>query len=235
MQTLCSIMKQLQKNKVVCPPFHILTLIISCFTLLACSEDTPYPSAVTSFVDAITDDNGMITDIRTDKEEVYKIDSQIHTNTPDTVIRCICIYEIMQRDVSGNNHTPTYPSVHIHSLKHVFSDEPRLRSEFNLYPQDPVKITSVWKAGNYINMHLGILTTDAGIHSFAFCEDSITTSDSGCTSVYLSLLHLRPKNDAESYTEKTYISMPIRKYADIDTIIVHINSYEGLQEFVYQD
>lgn len=216
--------------------YHVISItgcVFAGYFLTGCSEDTSYPSVTTSFVDAITDGKGVIASIRTDNGNVYEPDSRTQTNSADSTIRCLCTYEIMQQDMPGNGTTTAYPAIHVYSLRHVFSENPKKRSAFSALPQDPVKVTSVWKGGNYINMYLGILTTNVATHSFAFCEDSITVSRTGKTSVFLSLLHLRPEHDPESYTEKAYISMPIHSYSDMDTIVFHINSYEGRKEFVY--
>lgn len=235
MQTLFSIMKlpQTSKSRLLHCALAIIGCVFAGCFFTGCSEDTSYPSVTTSFVDAITDSKGMVASIRTDNGNVYEPDLRTQTNSADSVIRCLCTYETMQQDMPGNSTTAVHPAIHVYSLKHVFSEKPQKRSAFSIYPQDPVKVTSVWKGGGYINMHLGILTTNVAAHSFAFCEDSIITSRTGKTSVYLSLLHLRPEQDPESYTEKAYISMPIHKYLDMDTIVFHINSYESRKEFVY--
>lgn len=219
---LLSVGKKLLSVGENCMFARILVLLLSASVFLSCSEEEAYPSVVTEFVDALTDGNGMVAVIRTDDGGIYPITSQIKTGSPDSLYRCLCIYEL-----------GTDGEAYVYSMKHVFSAEPENSSVLVSHPQDPVKITSVWRKGDYINMNIGVLTTNAGRHGFAFCEDSVRVDISGCTSVYLSLLHLRPENDAESYTEKVYMSMPVRRYAYADTIVFSINSYDGLKVFKY--
>jgi hypothetical protein len=56
------------------------------------------------------------------------------------------------------------------------------------------------------------MTTGKGIHQYAFCEDSVG---------HYSLLHSRPKDDAESYKEHNYLSMPIPNGVEHLTFSVH--------------
>ncbi|MCM1312580.1 MAG: hypothetical protein NC206_07310 [Bacteroides sp.] len=214
---------------------HCSIIMLICSLFAACSEDSPYPSVTTNFVDAVTDERGQVTEIRTDNGITYKAEPQMQAGCADSVLRCICVYEVAEQEKTEGYGTTAHASAHIYSIRHIFSDEPEVRAAFSVYPQDPVKVTSVWRGGGYINMHLGILTTDVAAHPLAFCEDSITTSGTGRKSVYLSLLHLRPENDADSYTEKTYASMPTHKYSEMDTIVFRINSYEGMREFKWNN
>ena len=75
----------------------------------------------------------------------------------------------------------------------------------------------MWRSGGYLNLHLGLMTTGVGTHQYAFCQDSVG---------HYSLLHLRPSNDQESYTNDVYMSMPVPE--DVDSLTFSVYTYDGI-------
>jgi len=194
----------------------LLTLTLSWLTL-SCKDDeeNDLPSYLVNLVEASTDSNAMITLIRLDDGNTYNVSQNVKAQHPDTTYRCICTYSIQESNIV------------LYELSHVFSDHPRSATSFKSHPVDPVKFISSWMSDRYFNLRIGIMTTDTDTHLFAFCEDSIVV-ESTCKKVYFSLLHQRPDNDAESYTKELFLSMPTAGYSDCDSLIFHINTYDGL-------
>ena len=98
----------------------------------------------------------------------------------------------------------------------VASQQVNLEKDVSLLPRDPMKVISMWKSGGYLNMHLGLMTTDNGAHQFAFCEDSTG---------HFSLLHQRPASDGSAYTENVYMSMPLPQ--GLDQFTFTVKTYDG--------
>lgn len=195
-----------------------------CLTCLwACSDgddDTGgyIPPYVTDLMEATTNADGKIVSVRLDDGTTYDVSSQKLTlSDGNDVIRCMATY-------THENHQP----VHIHSIVPVFTDRPfpaenirvvvngQVYQDVSLLPRSPMKVISMWKSGGYLNLHLGMMTTDNGAHEFLFCEDAPGK---------YSLLHLRPSSDASSYTEHLYLSMLIPE--GVDEFTFTVRTYDG--------
>ena len=200
------------------PILLAITLLLS-----ACSkdDDDAMPSVFTDLVVAKTDANSVISSITTDDGKEWGLNHTIVSDVKDSLMRCYCVYKVEGGKLS------------VYTLKGVFSSYPKEASKYNSLPTDPVKVVSLWKSGGYLNMHLGIMTTGGGAHKYGFALDSIhnATDNLSKGTAWFSFLHERPSDDAESYTEDHYFSMPIGDYADYDSIIVSINTYEGSRTF----
>lgn len=184
--------------------------------MVSCSDDeSSLPSYVTDLVEANTDATGVINTIRTDDGTIYHVGQQISTSVADTTWRCLATYTV-------DNDAMT-----LYSVKAIFSALPKEASEFKSLPRDPVKFISAWRTDRYINLRLGIMTTDGGGHAFGFCEDSIAVSSNGIRTAYLTLLHKRPDQDAESYTDEQFLSIPLAHYTECDSFEINITTYEG--------
>lgn len=200
----------------------LLTLCLLTVTVLAaCSDDddrTSYPSVITELVEIHIGSDTLVSEILTDNGTVFTTSQRITAPKPDTLYRCISVYTR-----GADNHIDLY------QLELVPSALPRTPDRFKQHPMEPVKLISTWNSSRYLNISCGILTTGMGTHSIAFCEDSITTKN-GLQTVHIRLLHNRPENDAESYTQKTFISMPAFTYAGkADSIALTLNTYDGLR------
>jgi len=191
---------------------YILFTIAMAFAFVCCDDDEEgdyYPSLTTDFVVAATNNKGLVKTIIFEDGNVYDMTSQsIDTEVPDTTFRCISSY------------TKKDGAYEFYQLKHVFSDKALPSSKFKENVKNPVKVVSVWKGRGYINMRLGVLTTGQASHSYGFSIDSLVSK-----TTYVSLIHKRPENDAESYTETVYMSLPLTM--DTDSVSFTINTYDG--------
>lgn len=198
----------------------LIALIGLCLFFVSCSsDDTQVPSYYINLVEADTNHDTLVTVIRTDNGTTYNVTQEIKATIPDTTYRCMCSYAVEDEQFT------------VYSLSHIFSARPHKAEDFDTLITDPVKFISSWRSGGYLNIQIGVMTTDADYHRFAFCEDSI--GDKGAyKTVYFTLLHQRPNKDAESYTEEMFLSIPISSYTDCDSFAISMQTYDGLRQVV---
>ena len=199
----------------------LITLAGFCLAVTSCSSDDEahMPNYIVDLVEIDTNKDTLVTVIRTDNGTTYNVTQTIVASTPDTTYRCFCSYAVSDKQLT------------IYSLSLIFSEFPIKAEEFKLRPTDPVKFVSCWKSGRYLNLKIGVKTTDTDYHKYAFSEDSIITKGTSKT-VFFTLLHQRPDNDNESYTKDTYLSIPISSYTDCDSFAISVNTYEGLRQVI---
>ena len=198
---------------------YFACLLFGLLCLLACTEmdkdgDTYIPDLVSNMAMVSVNTEGLVTTLALDDGSIYDVRSQkLTTESCDTVVRCMVTY------------VPNESKAQVYSLGNVFCTQPLPASAFSLIadgsnidlPRDPMKVVSVWRSGGYVNLHLGVLTTGKGMHKYAFCEDSLG---------HYSLLHLRPADDAESYTMHVYFSMPVPE--GVDSLSFSVYTYDGI-------
>lgn len=197
----------------------VLSLLFPCclLALMGCSDDEKdYPSLITDMMMASVNAAGGITTMTLDNGSSYDVHAQgITTDVKDTIVRCLASYTLDQQNMT------------VYNVSGVLTDKPYLAEDLlhdeegkqvlESLPRDPMKVVSMWKSGGYINMQLGMLTTGNGTHAYAFCEDSVGA---------YSLVHQRPADDAESYTQKVYMSMPIPE--GVEHLTFSIYTYDGI-------
>lgn len=201
--------------------FNSLLLIGCLLGCVACEDDEKdgnFPALYTDMLCVSTAEDGTLKTVVLDNGEQYDVSAQGMTSDAcSTTLRCRASYTLKDGRLK------------LHGIAHVFSDNPYPQEAFyvvvngvavhspSLIPRNPVKLISMWKSGGYINLHLGVLTTGNGVHAYAFCRDG--------EGAY-SLVHLRPQEDAESYTEHLYLSMPIPQGEEHPSFTVY--TYDGI-------
>ncbi len=201
---------------------RLLPLLFTLLFVTACSDDEgdDYPSLTYEFVEAAAGTDGCLTHITNDHGTSYGLTQRVWANVKDSTLRCIAGYS-----VSADSSTAT-----LYSIQHIYSEYPVPAETLEEPSQSPVKLQSWWRGGKYINIIIGILTTGHGTHKYAFSDNGITANDDGTKTANISLIHQRPANDAESYTETVYLSLPVEAYKDqCNSISLSINTYEGEQ------
>ena len=195
----------------------------------SCSDDQyTYPSVTTDLVCISTNASAHAVTLTKDDGHTLEITNPITTPTPDTIYRCMAVYS------TDDGQTAT-----LYSLTSVFSPLPVPSKVISEHTADPVKLTSSWLSGGYINLHIGIPTTLNNGHAFAFSEDSITTARTdGARILHISLVHKAPADDPPSFTEETYMSIPLKQYSavlsDNDSVKLRINTTDGWKEIGYR-
>lgn len=194
----------------------LATLFVSMACLVSCSDDDDtLPAYITSLVEINTDAGSNVKSIRTDDGTTYPIHQAISANTADTTYRCLATYTL---GTSG---------ITLYSLSPVFSAHPKPTADYQSIPRDPVTFVSAWRTDRYVNLRIDILTTGADHHAYGFAHDSTTIAADGKQTACITLLHQRPKADAESYTENVFLSIPLSHYTECDSFDVNITTYEG--------
>ena len=214
-------------------PTLLKLFMLSGFILLsaACSDDEEYtyPSVVTELVDAVTNTEKTIAYIRRDNGELfYMKDQRIGASAADSTYRCLSMYEVLKDE---NGKATQYAKVY--QLKNIFSSFPIASDRLKSHEHSPVQVFSTWQSERYFNMYFGFLTTGVESHLFAFSIDSTTVSaTTGKRIMHVSLIHQRPQADPESYTQKSYLSLPIYKVKDeADSLFFLVNTSDGEKQY----
>ncbi len=203
---------------------NILPLLCCICLLFSCSKDEDtdgekVPNMQTEFCNMYINSDKRAESITMDNGTTYDILSQgIRSDMADTTVRSVITY-------STDNDKPR-----IYSYNPAICKEALPQEKFKITPKDPVKVISVWKGSKYINMVLGEMTTKKANHSYAFMIDEVKNRK-----LYVWLIHLQPTEDAESYTEKIYASLPLQtSYADgYDSVAISITTYEGVRTYSF--
>ena len=186
---------------------YIVTAFL--LALSACNkEDYHYPDVITDLVELETDSSSNIHLIRTDDGVLYSPDKTIafKDSTPDSLYN-------------------------VHSVISPFPKGPDFFKEG--IKTDPVKITSIWKSGGYINLHLGVLTKGRA-HKYHFLNLGKSRNSMGKATQRIQLFHSQ-EEDPEAYTREIFLSCPLNKL-DLqsgDSIIFSINTYEGIKVYTF--
>ena len=207
--------------------------MLSGFILLsaACSdaEEYTYPSVVTELVDAVSNAEKTIAYIRRDNGDLfYMKDQRIGASAADSTYRCLSMYEVLKDE---NGKATQYAKVY--QLKNIFSSFPVASDHLKSHEHSPVQVFSTWQSERYFNMYFGFLTTGVASHLFAFSIDSTTVSATTSKRIrHVSLIHQRPPTDPESYTQKSYLSLPLYNVKDkADSLFFLVNTSDGEKQY----
>lgn len=203
----------------------ISILTVMCIVVVAsCSDDdnNSVPSYRTDILSAITDGDTLVTDLLFDNGRSYHVASQrIKAMAPNAKIRCYSTFEI----------TNDSADVKVYEIKRISCYTPLPADSFEVHPQDPVNVTSVWRSGDYINLCVAPLVSALKDFKYDFCIDSITDNKEKVV-LHTSLLYQRAKNGNEYYTQKFYHSIPLKSNdypCAFDSLYIYINTYDGVK------
>lgn len=202
--------------------FCVLGSVATSTLFTSCDDEedgTNIPSVTTDLVMAKTDGEGYVESIILDNGVIYSnLTQHIFAQSPNTEIRCVAAHS---EDENG---------IRFYSMKSIFASNPTDTIPEEKRVHDPVKVTSAWKGNaQWANLQIGIMTTHNGKHSLAYSIDSIVG-----TTKHISLLHHRDEKDAESYTEKAFISLPLHpEETETNATVLHIFTYDGWREFEF--
>ena len=194
-------------------------ILLFAVCLLSCckgSDDTSdlYPNVVTEFATILTDASGTLTELTTDAGRTYTISNPQSGFEKEVMYRVVCGYVPDGQTATLYQLTGAY----------LLHDSTALA-----FDPDPIKVTSVWQSGRYINMHLSPLT-QGGKQYWGYRIGRLR----GRT-LHISLHH-RQNNDPLSYTQTVYASLPTDNLKAIpfaDSIALHINTFQGEQVWTF--
>lgn len=193
-------------------------LLLLLALLFSCKGDDAsdiYPNVVTEFATVKTDASGTITQFTTDDERTYTISNPQKGYDKNVEYRAVCGY------VADGQTATLYQAIGAYMLHD---------STEVAYEPDPIKVTSVWQSGRFINMHLSPLT-QGGTQYWGYRIDG--TID-GTTHISL---HHRQNGDPLSYTTTVYASLCVDDFETIpagDNISLHIKTFQGEQVWTFQ-
>lgn len=179
--------------------------------LLSCKdggEENFYPSVITEFAMIRTDAEGAMSKMTTDDGRTYVISNPQSGYEKNVGYRVVCGY---------------VPDGQTATLYHATGACLLRDSTFLAYEPDPIKVTSIWLSGHYINMQLAPLT-QGGTQYWGYCIDSLRSRTTHIT------LHHRQNGDPPSYTQTVYASLSVDDLGTIpsgDSIALHIKTFTG--------
>lgn len=188
-----------------------LLLLFSCKD----SGDDFYPNVVNEFATIRTDASGTMVELTTDDEHTYNLSNPQTGYKKDAYYRVVCGYVPDGQTAMLYSATSAY----------LLDDSTALA-----YEPDPIKVTSVWQRGRYINMHLAPLT-QGGTQYWGYRIDGETD---GVTHIRL---HHRQNGDPLSYTQTVYASITTDDFETIPTgssIVLHIKTFQGEQVWTFK-
>lgn len=169
-----------------------------------------------------------VTDIVTDADEALEVPSSLKVTDKmartDTTYRAMLYYN----KVEGK-------PVDVKSVKLAYVTSICDRKKAYTLAQDPVKLTSVWKAQNnkYLNFSIGLMTGNAenedAAQKMSLVCDSTEVGGDGSKCFYLTFYHDQA-NVPEYYTQDTYISVPLSAFSEGDILRIRMNTYNGWVE-----
>jgi len=189
----------------------VLFMLIAC--LVSCKNDGDdlsniYPNIVTEFAMIRTDDSGTMIELTTDDECTYTINNPQSGYDKNVRYRAVCGFVPEGRTARLYNATSAY----------MLCDSTELA-----YEPDPIKVTSIWQSGRYINMQLAPLT-QGGTQYWGYRVDEVKGRTTHIS------LHHRQNDDPLSYTQTVYASLFVDEFEAIpagDSIALHIKTFQG--------
>lgn len=198
------------------------------------NDDYHYPSVKLEFLTAFSGADGYLQSVVTDEGETLPVvEDKTKTNIEaNASVRVISNYasEVTADGTAG---------AVLYALSGVLSVAPQTADKFEEGVRtEPADVLGIWMGLDYLNMTL--IVKENGGHKFHFIEDEvIVDAATGCSEVYLTLYH-DAKEEVVSYTRRTYVSVPLRQYAEegIRKVMVHfsVHTYSGdvkTYDFVY--
>ena len=191
----------------------ILTILLSCDRNDEGYEST-YPDILTEMADVLTDSEGRMVRMLTDKGTEYSISNPPSGYVKEARYRLVCGY------VPNGNTARLYNMTGVNIL----------RDSTEVAAKDPTVVVSAWRAGGYINMHLSPLT-QGGVQYWGFIVDRREPGN-----IHISLHH-RQNGDPASYSRDAYASLPVEYLEGVeegDIITLHVNTTKGEKEWNFR-
>lgn len=211
-------------------------IIVSFFTLLlivttfSCSDfsyeagDSKYSYLTTEFVEAFTNNDTILTYGIDDNNKKIKFTNPIKiywASRPDTLYRALLYYT-----KNRNNIVQQIVPITVLSIIHT-----KIKNKKNIH--DPVIFESAWISNNRKYLNLGIAIKNGKSikkslrHNIAVICTNKEKINNSKTLWHLSFCHSQ-NNIPEYYSQKIYLSVPLKNISKGDNIILTINSYKGI-------
>lgn len=198
----------------------LFQLLLCMVAFTSCKEDEyVYPPVKLEFLTALSGGNGSLQSLLTDGGERLSVEedrtqTKIGANSMQRVIS-----NYVQSGAGGAK---------IYALATVVSPVPEPEgSEIfkDGIKTDPAEVQSIWMGLDYLNIVLLVKGQD-GKHFFHFVKEKEYLNEKGKKCIDILLYH-DAGNDMPAYTRRTYVSVPLRQYANgiNDEIIIKFSYY----------
>ena len=205
--------------------WYIVTIILSFTLLSSCSKDEEYvyPDLYNEFVDFTTNGEGTVYMMTTDAGENWNLP----TIKGLTGLKPDSIYRVVAKFVPGSSENDNMAT--LYSSQGTLSPVPVSASRFTVVKTDPVKIQSIWRGGEYVNIVLNVLVKDKS-HKFNFIQNSLSdTGEGGKKRLSITLYHDN-NDDVLAFYRTVYLSVPLWAYKERlnkgDEVEININTYD---------
>lgn len=201
----------------------ILFIVIPLTFIYGCDKDDDfvYPDLYREFVTFKTDANGTVSDFTNDAGSSWSISpvKGLMNLTADSTYRVVARYV---------PDTPEKNMAQLYGSEGVIAPVPIKMAQTNINT-DPVKIQSLFRGGDYINMVLNVLVKDKA-HKYHFIQTSVEEINDGMNRKVTFLLYHDNNDDVPAFYRTVYCSIPLWPYKQVltngDEIEVDINTYD---------
>lgn len=206
---------------------HKIGMIVAlCLMLAGCGDDYFVPSVKQDYLTAYSSATGELTSVMTDKGVRLPVlaDATNSRIKADSLVRIVCNYteETSSDGIAG---------IRINALVGAVSPIPEPAENFeDGVRTDPADVLSIWMGLDYLNCILEVKAQNQA-HYFHFIEEEVETDNAtGHRTVDLLLYH-DAGSDLQAYTQRAYLSVPLRQYVSGDvsgvTIRFSLHTYEN--------
>jgi len=185
-----------------------LCCIWICLALLFTSckkDDYVYPPVQQDFLTAFSGSDGALETLLTDKGERYTVTEDLSKSriSANSSARVVSNFETLS---SADKTVRVYGVLSPISVAPL---PPNSAPFVNGIKTDPVNMISIWMGRDYLNIILSIVMQEKK-HSFHFVEEKVEYVQG--TKLVTLLLYHDADGDAESFSKRAYLSIPLRKY-----------------------
>lgn len=200
--------------------FRAMLCLLMGLGLCGCSDDEqPLPAYVQTLADLEVGNPASRQTLVLEDGELCGLLNMLSGVRPDTMLR-VCVAYTAHPDEGG---------LRLHACEPVFSPMPKPMATLDSLCADPVKVVSVWKTQHrWVNLRVDIPMGGQAQHVCGFVQEWQADAQ---PKLRLTLYHDQC-GDGQQYTTRTYMSIPIRHYADSlvadrDSLEVCVNTPSG--------
>ena len=194
--------------------------VLLCWAMTACSDDAePLPAYVQTLADLEVGNPASRQTLILEDGERCGLLNMLSGVRPDTLLRVSVAYTAH----------PDKGGLRLYACEPIFSPMPQVMQATDTLRTDPVKVISVWKTQHrWVNLRLDIPMGGQAKHVCGFVQEWRADAQ---PKLRITLYHDQG-GDGQQYTTRTYMSIPIRHYADsliadTDSLEVCINTPNG--------
>lgn len=202
-----------------------LAFLSALLALASCSDnEATTPSYRQDVACLVADTWGNAGTLLRDDGTRLKVSNSISGLTPDSTYRVLALYT--EDTAAATAHLTSYAEV---------LTVPAATYRTTSLVTDPLSVAACWMSGGYVNLHLSLKASNAGVHYFGIHKQSVTRHADGSQTLNLLLIHSQ-NQDPLYYSRDAYLSMPVRPLLSEfsegrDSLSLSINTFEEKRTF----